>query len=97
MKPTGEANHGPKCSKAVSPQSSTSTYWRREQIWESMALKNGLSKVDSHFSLLFDGKLPLRLPCSLHHSGYVIFRLRDRIIKFKTHQIKKYSILAEIN
>jgi len=58
--------------------------------------ENGLSKVDSHFSLLFDGKLPLRLPCSLHHSGYVIFRLRDRIIKFKTHQIKKYSILAEI-
>ena len=58
--------------------------------------ENGLSKVDNHVSLLLDGKLPLRLPHSLRCSGYIIFRLRDWIIKFKTRQIKKYSILAKI-
>ena len=54
--------------------------------------ENSPYKVTKHFSLLLDGKLT----CSLHHSGYVIFWLRDRIAKFKTHQIKKYGVFAEI-
>ena len=54
--------------------------------------ENGPSKVTKHFSLLLDGKLT----CTLRRSGYVIFWLRDRIAKFRTQQIIKYSVLAEI-
>jgi len=54
--------------------------------------ENGSSKVTEHFSLLLDGKLT----CSLHHSGYVIFLLRDRITKLKTCQIYKYNVFTKI-
>jgi len=58
------------------------------KVWR----RNGLSKVTKQFSLLLDGKLL----CSLHHCGHIVFWLRDQVAKFKTHQIKKYSVLAKI-
>jgi len=42
--------------------------------------ENGSYKVAKPLSLLLAGKLP----CSLRHSGYVIFWLSDRSTKFKT-------------
>ena len=54
--------------------------------------ENGPFKVTKLFSLLLDGKLT----CSLHHSGYVIFWLREQIAKFITCQILNYGVFAEI-
>ena len=51
--------------------------------------------AERHFSQLLDGKLPWGSK-ALCHGGYVIFRLRDQITKFRIHQILKYGILAEI-
>ena len=84
------------CSKVVSPQIQAkhlNEYTPEERAKMGRhGTENCPSKVTKHFFLLLDGKLTRSLCCS----GYVIFWLRDRTAKFKTHQIKKYSVFAEI-
>ena len=87
----GGANHSlhahvPRQSHLETKRSSYNEYMLEEKAKIGRyGAKNGLSKVTKHFSLLLDGKLT----CSLRHSGYIIFWLRDRIAKFKTCQILK--------